>query len=167
MGTERKRKVSLFDVVDDGASKMLKPNGGVSINLINPWSLRPYSQRYFDILEKRKTLPVWHQKDEFLKALKENQTLILVGETGSGKTTQTHETEILRLRCANCLDHKPEWVIYNEFVRTVTDIKGEWLVDIAPHYYDLQNFPNCEAKRVLDKLYKKREREKDEARTCK
>ncbi|KAE9598199.1 putative RNA helicase [Lupinus albus] len=88
MGTERKRKVSLFDVVDDGASKMLKPNGGVSINLINPWSLRPYSQRYFDILEKRKTLPVWHQKDEFLKALKENQTLILVGETGSGKTTQ-------------------------------------------------------------------------------
>ncbi|KVH35856.1 hypothetical protein Ccrd_025810, partial [Cynara cardunculus var. scolymus] len=40
------------------------------------------------ILEKRKTLPVWHQKEEFLKALKDNQTLILVGETGSGKTTQ-------------------------------------------------------------------------------
>ncbi|KAF1891950.1 hypothetical protein Lal_00036300 [Lupinus albus] len=89
MGTERKRKVSLFDVVDDGAAKMLKSNGGANNNsLINPWNLRPYSQRYLDILEKRKTLPVWIQKDEFFKALKENQTLILVGETGSGKTTQ-------------------------------------------------------------------------------
>jgi Oligonucleotide/oligosaccharide-binding (OB)-fold len=33
------------------------------------------------------------------------------------------------------MDHKPEWVIYNEyvltsrnFIRTVTDIKGEWYV---------------------------------------
>jgi pre-mRNA-splicing factor ATP-dependent RNA helicase DHX15/PRP43 len=45
----------------------------------------------------------------------------------------------------------------------VTDICGEWLVDIAPHYYDLSNFPQCEAKLVLEKLYKKREKEKDEA----
>ncbi|CAL0302375.1 unnamed protein product [Lupinus luteus] len=89
MGTERKRKVSLFDVVDERTSKMVKSNGDTNNNsLINPWNLRPYSQRYFDILEKRKTLPVWIQKDEFFKALKENQTLILVGETGSGKTTQ-------------------------------------------------------------------------------
>lgn len=35
------------------------------------------------------------------------------------------------------------------------------LIDIAPHYYDLANFPNCEAKRALEKLYKKREREED------
>lgn len=41
------------------------------------------------------------------------------------------------------------------------------LVDIAPHYFDLENFPNCEAKRVLEKLYKKRERERDEGRTRK
>jgi len=41
------------------------------------------------------------------------------------------------------------------------------LVDIAPHYYDLSNFPPCEAKRVLEKLYKKREKEKDEARNRK
>ena len=27
------------------------------------------------------------------------------------------------------------------YIRTVTDIKGEWLVDIAPHYFDLSNFP--------------------------
>ncbi|KAL2323731.1 hypothetical protein Fmac_028110 [Flemingia macrophylla] len=88
MATERRRKVSLFDVVEDpgGGAKKAKANGGT--DLINRWNGKPYSQRYRDILEKRKTLPVWHQKDEFLQALKDNQTLILVGETGSGKTTQ-------------------------------------------------------------------------------
>ncbi|KAI7750756.1 hypothetical protein M8C21_013058 [Ambrosia artemisiifolia] len=89
MGTERKRKVSLFDVVDDSSTaKLTKSNGVDNMSTVNRWNLRPYSQRYYDILEKRKTLPVWHQKEEFLKALRDNQTLILVGETGSGKTTQ-------------------------------------------------------------------------------
>ncbi|ESQ41460.1 hypothetical protein EUTSA_v10016061mg, partial [Eutrema salsugineum] len=47
-----------------------------------------YSKRYFEILEKRRNLPVWLQKQEFLQTFKKNQTVILVGETGSGKTTQ-------------------------------------------------------------------------------
>ncbi|VFQ73855.1 unnamed protein product [Cuscuta campestris] len=55
---------------------------------INRWTGRPYSQRYYEKLEKRKSLPVWHHKDEFLKALKDNQTLILVGDSGIGKSTQ-------------------------------------------------------------------------------
>jgi len=79
-------------VVDESVAKIAKTNGGannsVANALINRWNARPYSQRYFEILEKRKTLPVWHQKEEFLQVLKDNQTLILVGETGSGKTTQ-------------------------------------------------------------------------------
>lgn len=33
-------------------------------------------------------LPVWQAKADFVKMLNENQTTILVGETGSGKTTQ-------------------------------------------------------------------------------
>lgn len=41
------------------------------------------------------------------------------------------------------------------------------LVDIASHYYDLENFPQCEAKRVLEKLYKKREKEKDQKKNRK
>ncbi|RVW41490.1 putative pre-mRNA-splicing factor ATP-dependent RNA helicase DEAH2 [Vitis vinifera] len=96
MGTERKRKVSLFDVVDETSvsAKISKSNGSGAINnnnnnnLVNRWNGRPYSQRYYEILEKRRTLPVWHQKEEFLQVLKANQSLILVGETGSGKTTQ-------------------------------------------------------------------------------
>lgn len=58
-------------------------------------------------------------------------------------------------------------VLYHEFVltsrnyiRTVTDIKGEWLIDVAPHYYDLQNFPAGDARRALERLYAKKERDR-------
>ncbi|XP_068661015.1 probable pre-mRNA-splicing factor ATP-dependent RNA helicase DEAH2 isoform X3 [Aristolochia californica] len=90
MSTERKRKVSLFDVVDEAtvSAKLANVNGLFTSGMSNPWNGRPFSQRYFEILEKRKTLPVWQQKEEFVQTLRENQTLILVGETGSGKTTQ-------------------------------------------------------------------------------
>ena len=33
-------------------------------------------------------LPVWQARDDFVEMLHNNQTTILVGETGSGKTTQ-------------------------------------------------------------------------------
>ncbi|KAJ9171700.1 hypothetical protein P3X46_015024 [Hevea brasiliensis] len=92
----------------------------------------------------------------------------------TGHYLTVKDNQVVHLHPSNCLDHKPEWVIYNEyvltsrnFIRTVADIRGEWLVDIAPHYYDLDNFPNCEAKRVLEKLYRKREREKEESKNRK
>jgi len=82
--------------------------------------------------------------------------------------------QVVHLHPSNSLDHKPEWVIYNEFVltsrnfiRTVTDVRGEWIIDIAPHYFDLENFPQCEARRVLEKLYKKREKEREESKNKK
>jgi pre-mRNA-splicing factor ATP-dependent RNA helicase DHX15/PRP43 len=50
--------------------------------------MRPYTQRYYDILSTRKTLPVWEQKEDFIAKVHDNQVVILVGETGSGKTTQ-------------------------------------------------------------------------------
>ena len=54
----------------------------------NPWTGRAYSQRYKDILTKRVTLPVYQQRDDFIAMVHTNQTIVLVGETGSGKTTQ-------------------------------------------------------------------------------
>ncbi|ESQ52145.1 hypothetical protein EUTSA_v10017881mg [Eutrema salsugineum] len=38
--------------------------------------------------EERKSLPIYSYRDELLKAVKDHQVLIIVGETGSGKTTQ-------------------------------------------------------------------------------
>ena len=55
---------------------------------INPWNHKLYSQRYHDIMKVRLGLPVYKQKAEFLQKLGSNQAIVLVGETGSGKTTQ-------------------------------------------------------------------------------
>mmetsp|Transcript_24315 Transcript_24315/g.44703 ORF Transcript_24315/g.44703 Transcript_24315/m.44703 type:complete len:930 (-) Transcript_24315:50-2839(-) len=49
--------------------------------------MRP-ATKHEKILEGRKKLPVYPYREEFLAALQEHQVLILVGETGSGKTTQ-------------------------------------------------------------------------------
>jgi len=40
------------------------------------------------ILEQRQSLPIYKLKDELVRAINDNQILIVVGETGSGKTTQ-------------------------------------------------------------------------------
>lgn len=47
-----------------------------------------YSDEYYNILKKRQTLPVWQHRARLLDLLGLNQAIILVGETGSGKTTQ-------------------------------------------------------------------------------
>lgn len=40
------------------------------------------------ILEQRKSLPAYAARDELLKVIRDNQVVIVIGETGSGKTTQ-------------------------------------------------------------------------------
>ena len=54
---------------------------------MNPWTNRPYSKRYYEILKSRESLPAWEAKKQLLKLLDENQVIVLQGETGSGKTT--------------------------------------------------------------------------------
>lgn len=62
-------------------------------------------------------------------------------------------------------------MLYHEFVltsrnyvRTVTTVKGDWLVDIAPHYSDLSNFPAGQARAALERLFAKREKKERERR---
>ncbi len=38
--------------------------------------------------EQRRFLPVYGCRDELLQVIRENQVVVVVGETGSGKTTQ-------------------------------------------------------------------------------
>ncbi|KAJ1955416.1 DEAH-box ATP-dependent RNA helicase prp43, partial [Linderina pennispora] len=49
---------------------------------------RAYSDKYKKILETRRGLPVNKQRQSFLELVHNNQFVVLVGETGSGKTTQ-------------------------------------------------------------------------------
>ena len=55
---------------------------------INPFNGRAFTDKYFDILKKRIELPVWEYREKFMDSMREHQAFVLVGETGSGKTTQ-------------------------------------------------------------------------------
>lgn len=55
-----------------------------SSSSINPWTSRPYSSKYYEILQKRKQLPVYEFKNALEKAVRDNQVVIVEGETGSG-----------------------------------------------------------------------------------
>ncbi|KAK7920648.1 prefoldin subunit 2, partial [Apiospora marii] len=68
---------------------------------------------------------------------------------GNGKIYRTMKdnNQAVMLHPSTVLQTDYEWVLYNEFVlttkqyiRTVTGIKPEWLLDIAPVYYDISTW---------------------------
>ncbi|XP_065865463.1 probable pre-mRNA-splicing factor ATP-dependent RNA helicase DEAH5 [Euphorbia lathyris] len=67
---------------------------GVSSYSIPEWKKDAYCesltfvQRSKSIQEQRQSLPIYHLKKELLEAVLDNQALVVIGETGSGKTTQ-------------------------------------------------------------------------------
>jgi len=77
----------------------------------------------------------------------------------SGHYLTVRDNQVVALHPSTCITHKPEWVLYNEFVltsknfvRTVTQVRGEWLVDESPKYYDMKSFPKSEAKSQLERI---------------
>jgi pre-mRNA-splicing factor ATP-dependent RNA helicase DHX15/PRP43 len=77
----------------------------------------------------------------------------------SGHYLTVKDNQVVALHPSTCITHKPEWVLYNEFVltsknfvRTVTQVRGEWLLEEAPQYYELSSFPKSEAKSQLERI---------------
>ncbi|KAJ3853884.1 P-loop containing nucleoside triphosphate hydrolase protein [Lentinula lateritia] len=73
------------------------------------------------------------------------------------------DNQVVALHPSCGLDPQPEWVLYNEFIltkrpyiRTVTEVKPEWLLEYAPIYFDLASFPEGETKRPLQRVANKR-----------
>lgn len=68
-------------------------------------------------------------------------------DSSSKAYTTVKDDQTVQLHPSTVLKHDSEWVLYNEFVltarnfiRTVTAIKPEWLLDISPVYYNLSSF---------------------------
>lgn len=55
---------------------------------LNPYTGKPFSKKYYQILEGRQKLPVYEAKSQIVSLVHRYQSVLLVGETGSGKTTQ-------------------------------------------------------------------------------
>lgn len=70
-----------------------------------------------------------------------------VAHLQDGQYVTVKDTQPVVLHPSTGLKHKPEWALFHEFVlttqnyiRTVLDVRGEWLIEIAPQYYDLDLF---------------------------
>ncbi|CAK9824607.1 ATP-dependent RNA helicase DHX15 homolog [Anthophora retusa] len=128
-------------------------------------NVRQQLSRIMDRFCLKRTSTDFTSKDYYInirKALVDGFFMQVAHLERTGHYLTIKDNQIVQLHPSSCLDHKPEWVIYNEFVlttknyiRTVTDIKPDWLLKIAPQYYDLQNFPQCEAKRQLEVIQAK------------
>jgi len=80
----------------------------------------------------------------------------------SGSYLTCKDNQVVFIHPSSCVDNKPQWVMFEEFVlttknyiRTVTATQVDWLVSVAPHYFDLGNFPECEAKGELELAYRR------------
>ncbi|BBG97217.1 RNA helicase family protein [Prunus dulcis] len=58
-------------------------------------------------------------------------------ESNTGHYSTVKDNQVVHLHPSSCLDHKPEWIVYHEyvltsrnFIRTVTNICGDWLAEI-------------------------------------
>lgn len=150
-------------------------------------NVRSQLSRIMDRFNLKRTSTEFTSKDYYInirKALVQGFFMQVAHLERTGHYLTIIDNQIVQLHPSTCLDHKPDWVIYNEFVlttknyiRTVTDVKrewdgmgvlfgrelrlivfpcyiptAEWLLKIAPQFYELSNFPQCEAKRQLEVL---------------
>lgn len=133
-------------------------------------NVRQQLSRIMDRFSLRRTSTDFTSKDYYInirKTLVSGFFMQVAHLERNGHYLTIKDNQVVQLHPSTCLDHKPEWVVYNEFVlttknyiRTVTDVKPEWLVKIASNYYDMNNFPVCEAKRQLEMIAAKHEAQK-------
>ena len=71
----RKRKVDISGLEGGSAPSA---NGGET----NPWTGLPLSSRYYEILQKRKALPVYGFKEKFEDLIMKHQVLVVEGRDG-------------------------------------------------------------------------------------
>lgn len=69
------------------------------------------------------------------------------------------DIQTVAIHPSSVIDNKPDWVIYNEFVltkrhyiRNITAIKGEYLFEVNPDYFNPARIKHTDTRRDLEKL---------------
>ncbi|EGO56417.1 pre-mRNA splicing factor ATP-dependent RNA helicase PRP43 [Neurospora tetrasperma FGSC 2508] len=85
---------------------------------------------------------------------------VAMRESSNSKVYKTvKDDQLVMIHPSTSVTSPYDWVVYNEFVlttkqyvRTVTNIRPEWLLEIAPVYYDLDTFEKGEIKSALTRI---------------
>jgi len=77
----------------------------------------------------------------------------------SGNYLTVKDMQPVAIHPTSCLDHQPEFCLYHEivlttknFIRTVTDIKAEWLLEIHPDYFKPSKIKVMETRKELERI---------------
>lgn len=99
-------------------------------------NVRQQLARIMDRFNLKRTSTEFTSKDYYVnirKALVQGFFMQVAHLERTGHYLTIKDNQNVQLHPSTCLDHKPDWVIYNEFVlttknyiRTVTDVKREW-----------------------------------------
>ncbi|KAK4662610.1 DEAH-box ATP-dependent RNA helicase prp43 [Podospora pseudopauciseta] len=88
---------------------------------------------------------------------------VAMRESSNSKIYKTvKDDQMVMIHPSTVVSSPYDWVVYNEFVlttkqyiRTVTNVRPEWLLEIAPVYYDVDTFEKGEIKSALVRLTEK------------
>lgn len=99
-------------------------------------NVRSQLARIMDRFELKRTSTEFNSREYYLnirKALVQGFFMQVAHLQRSGHYLTIKDNQIVQLHPSTVMDHKPEWVIYNEFVlttknyiRTVTDVKRKF-----------------------------------------
>ncbi|KAJ4748475.1 RNA helicase family protein [Rhynchospora pubera] len=136
------------------------------LNVYNSWKEMDFSnqwcfENFIQIRSMRRARDVRDQLEGLLKRvdieIKSNNNLVAIKKAimsgfflhaaklqkdGSYRTLKNPQTVYIH-PTSGLVEKRPRWVVYSElvlttkeYIRQVTEVKPEWLVEIAPHYYD-------------------------------
>jgi pre-mRNA-splicing factor ATP-dependent RNA helicase DHX15/PRP43 len=101
-----------------------------------------------------------YSSSDIRKALTAGMFMQTAYRQRSGEYLTIKDNQLVYIHPGSVVNSRPEWVMFEEFamttknfIRTVTTTSVDWLVELAPHYFDLENFPKCEAKAELEQAY--------------
>lgn len=81
----------------------------------------------------------------------------------AGHYLTLRDNQVVLIHPSSVLEHRPEWVLYHEYVltsknyiRIVLEVKPEWFFEIETDYFNVSELPECDAKRCLMKIAKRK-----------
>jgi len=90
----------------------------------------------------------------------------------SGNYLTVKDMQAVAIHPSSSIDHKPEFCLYHEFVlttknyiRTVSDVKGEWLLEIAPDYFKPSKIKGLETRKEFERIERELIQKRKEAKS--